>query len=202
MPMKDGREYRMIAQPFSAVESEDGACWVEGYATTVDMPYDFGRGGMKECIRRSAFDGADMSDVIFQYDHQGMVMARQRNSTLELNVDEHGLFIRANLAGCREGRDLHEGIKNGLVDRMSWAFTIAEDGWEYDEATRTAYITKVDKVFDVSAVSIPANENTVINARSYFDGVIEEEQQELLRAQEREARKRLASKLRLETGVR
>lgn len=202
MPFKEGREYRMIAQPFSANDvSEDGAMWVEGYATTVDIPYDFGRDGMKECIMRSAFDNADMSDVIFQYDHAGAVMARNRNSTLILNVDEHGLYVKADLSGCEQGRQLYEGIKNGLVDRMSWAFTVTEDGWKYDADTRTSYITQVDKVFDVSAVSIPANENTVINARSYLDGAIEKEQQELLLAQDKAARKRLAAKFRLETGV-
>ena len=200
MPMKEGREYRMISQPFQAVESDSGM-WVEGYATTVDVPYDFGRDGMKECIMKSAFDGADMSDVIFQYDHEGMVMARQRNSTLNLNLDDHGLYIKADLSGCEQGRQLYEAIKSGLVDRMSWAFTVADDGWEYNTETRTSYITKVDKVFDVSAVSIPANENTVINARSYLDGAIEMEQQELLQAQDREARKRLAAKFRMEIGV-
>ena len=200
MPIKDGREYRAIEMTKFTASDEADSYIVEGYATTFDEPYDFGRGGMKECIKRTALDHADMSDVIMQYDHSGPVMARQRNNTLAVMCDEHGLYVKADLRGSRAGRDLYESIKNGLVDRMSWAFTVAEDGWEYDPDTRTSYVTKVDKVFDVSAVSIPANEGTEISARSYFDGVIEKEQQELLkRNKDAEMRIRAAEALKLST---
>lgn len=196
MPKKEGREYRSFsASNFRALDEQDSYI-VEGYATTFDEPYDFGYDGAKECIARDALDGADMSDVIFQYDHEGRVLARQRNNTLSVMCDEHGLYVRADLGGSEQGRQLYEEIKNGLVDRMSWAFVIDKDGWEYDANTRTATITKVLKVFDVSAVSIPANGDTEIHARSYFDGVIEMEQQELLqRERERESRRRYASAL-------
>ena len=198
MAIKEGREYRAIEiTNFTASEEADSYI-VEGYATTFDDPYDFGRGGMKECINRSALDGADMSDVIFQYNHEGMVLARQRNNSLAVMCDDHGLYVKADLKGTAQGRDLHEAIKCGLVDRMSWGFTVAEDGWDYDPETRTSYVTKVDKVFDVSAVSIPANEGTEIKARSYFDGVIEAEQQELLQCKkDTEARQRLAVRMKL-----
>lgn len=175
MPIKDGREYRNIAiENFSAV---DDSYIVEGYATTFDVPYDF-MPGYQECIRKSALEGADMSDVIFQFDHNGMVMARLRNNTLSLFIDDHGLKVSADLKGSQQGRELYEAIKNGLVDRMSWAFRVAEDGWEFDKENRISYITKVEKVYDVSAVSIPANDDTEINARSYLDGVIEEMERE------------------------
>ena len=175
MPIKDGREYRNISiENFSAV---DDSYIVEGYATTFDVPYDF-MPGYQECIRKSALEGADMSDVIFQYDHNGMVMARLRNNTLSLFIDDHGLKVSADLKGSQQGRELYEAIKNGLVDRMSWAFRVAEDGWEFDKENRISYITKVEKVYDVSAVSIPANDDTEINARSYLDGVIEEMERE------------------------
>ena len=175
MPIKDGREYRNISiENFSAV---DDSYIVEGYATTFDIPYDF-MPGYQECIRKSALEGADMSDVIFQFDHNGMVMARLRNNTLSLFIDDHGLKVSADLKGSQQGRELYEAIKNGLVDRMSWAFRVAEDGWEFDKENRISYITKVEKVYDVSAVSIPANDDTEINARSYLDGVIEEMERE------------------------
>lgn len=175
MPIKDGREYRNISiENFSAV---DDSYIVEGYATTFDVPYDF-MPGYQECIRKSALEGADMSDVIFQFDHNGMVMARLRNNTLSLFIDDHGLKVSADLKGSQQGRELYEAIKNGLVDRMSWAFRVAEDGWEFDKENRISYITKVEKVYDVSAVSIPANDDTEINARSYLDGVIEEMERE------------------------
>lgn len=195
MPVKEGREYRSFALMQPA--EQEGGYIVEGYATTFDNPYDFTR-DTKEVIRRTALDGADMSDVIFQLNHEGAPMARLRNNTMTLECDDHGLKVRADLGGSQAGRDLYEAISNGLVDRMSWGFSVSKDGWEYDHATRTSYVNKVDKVFDVSAVSIPANEGTEIHARSYIDGVIEEELQELEQReaqQEKEERARIAAYL-------
>lgn len=200
MPIKDNREYRSVAT-FKALEMEDGSesMIVEGYATTFDQPYDFGWDGMKEMIKKSALDDADLSDVIFQMNHDGAVLARQRNGSLGLTIDDHGLHVRADLSGSQAGRDLYEAIRSGLMDKMSWGFIVARDGWEYDHDTRTSIITRVDKVFDVSAVSLPANEDTEIKARSYINGVIEAEQQELLqRSKDKEEREKLATLLRIQ----
>lgn len=190
MPIKEGREYRTFnASEFSA-KQEDESYIVEGYATTFDAPYDFGFSGVKEQVSRTALDEADMSDVIFQYDHKGRVLARQRNNSLVIMPDEHGLYVRADLSGSEQGRQLWEEIKNGLTDRMSWGFLVPEDGWDYDVNTRTSTITRITKVFDVSAVSIPANDDTEIKVRSYIDGVIEEmERQELSQRQSEDADK-------------
>lgn len=199
MPIKDNREYRSVAT-FKALEMEDGesSMIVEGYATTFDEPYDFGFSGMQEMIRKSALDGADLSDVIFQMNHDGQVLARQRNGSLGLTIDDHGLHVRADLSGSQTGRDLYEAIRNGLMDKMSWGFIVAEDGWEYDRESRTSIITRVEKVFDVSAVSLPANEDTEIKARSYINGVIEAEQQELLqRSKDKVEREKLAILLKI-----
>lgn len=199
MAIKEGREYRSIQMREFHTQEEDSRCIVEGYATTFDAPYDFGD-DTKECICSSALDEADMSDVIFLLNHEGQVLARQRNNTLSVMRDEHGLLVRADLSCSQSGRELYEAIKNGLIDRMSWAFTIADGGWEWNQQERTSYITKIEKVYDVSAVSRPANEDTSISARSYLDGVIEREQQELL-AQTKDAdmRKRIAIGLELST---
>ena len=190
------REYRFAA-PFE-VAGDGDSCIVEGYATTFDVPYEMeGMEGVYEVIERTALENADMTDVIFQYDHHGFVMARQRNNTLQLELDAHGLHVRADLSGSHQGRDLYEMCKNGLIDRMSWGFTVPDDGWEYDAETRTSRITKVGKVYDVSAVSIPANQNTEIHARSYLDGAIEMACQELAEKAEREeAMRRDRSELR------
>lgn len=145
-----------------------------------------------EVIDRHALDEADMSDVIMQYDHNGKVLARQSNKTLIIEPDDKGLFVCADLSKSQASKELYEEINNGLVTRMSWAFTVAEESYNKDTRTRT--ILKVKKVYDVSAVSIPANQDTEISARSYLDGVIEMERQELL-----ERRKKLLKlKLRLE----
>lgn len=186
MPMVKDREYRTMIQPLLIPQGTkekriDTDFYVEGYATTFDKPYLlYEYDGQKyfERIDRNALVGADMSDVIMQYDHTGKVLARLSNKTLGVEVTESGLFVFADLSKSRAAQDMFEEIKNELVTKMSWAFRVTEDS--YDRDTRTRTILKVAKVYDVSAVSIPANADTDISARSYFDGVIEREQQERL----------------------
>lgn len=178
-------------QPVQKEKKIDSNFYVEGYATTFE-PYElYEIDGIKyyEQIDRNAFTGADLSDVIMQYDHEGRVLARKSNNTLILETNNDGLFICADLSKSSASKDMYEDIASGLVTRMSWAFTVAED--EFDRETRTRVIKRVKKVYDVSAVSIPANNDTEINARSYFNGVIEGEKQELLE------RKRKALQLKL-----
>lgn len=201
MPIKDNREYR-IATPFEAVEAEEGQMVVEGYATTFDVPYQMEGADVFELIPRSAMEGSDTSDVIFQFDHEGPVMARTRNGSLVIEPDAHGLHVRADLSGSQAGRDLYESIKNGLIDRMSWGFMVPSDAWDYDLEANTRTITRVGKVYDVSAVSIPANQGTDIYARSAFDGEIEKAREEFAEAERRksehEVRTRMALLMELE----
>lgn len=184
MPLVKSREYRAILQPFQIPQNEkriESDFYVEGFATTFDKPYElYEWDGIKyyEAIDRHALDEADLSDVIFQYDHGGKVLARQTNKTLGIEPTEKGLFIFADLSKSIAAKEMYEEINNGLVTKMSWAFVVQED--KYDRDTRTRTITKIKKVYDVSAVSIPANGDTDISARSYFDGVIKVEKQELL----------------------
>lgn len=158
----------------------DSDYYIEGYATTWD-PYELWEvDGIKyyEQIDRKAFDEADLSDIIMQYDHEGKVFARNSNGTLIVEPDDHGFFIAADLSKSEAAKEMYNEIKEGLVTKMSWAFRVAEDS--YDRDTRTRKILKVKKVYDVSAVSIPANNGTDISARSYLDGVIEVEKREAL----------------------
>ena len=179
MAIRSEREYRTIQLPdiqFRAVEEEEPNYIVEGYATTFNDPYvmmEFDGVKYKEEIDRDALLDADMGDVIFLYNHEGMVFARKANGTLQLSPNDKGLYIRADLSSTEASRQMFESIKAGLVTQMSWAFTIEDE--EYDEKKHLRSIRKVKKVYDVSAVSIPANPNTDISARSYWDGVIEEE---------------------------
>lgn len=200
MPYKPAeREYRAIVLPLQTQETNkriDTDYYVEGYATTFDEPYLlYEIDGIKyyEKIDRNALEGADISDVIMQYDHQGKVLARLSNGTLGIEPTEKGLFIYADLSKSQEARELYEEIKNGLVTKMSWAFTVADE--EYDKETRTRIIKRIKKVYDVSAVSIPANDGTIISARSFINGVIEKEQQELLE------RRKKKIKLLIDMGV-
>lgn len=172
--------------------------YVEGYATTFNEPYVlYEYDGVKymETIDRNALDGADMSDIIFLYDHEGNVLARKSNGTLIVEPDEHGLFVAADLSKSAAARNMFEEIQNGLVNKMSWAFQVREDS--YDRLTHTRTIKRMQKVYDVSAVSRPANPSTDISARSWLDGVIEAEKAERLAAVAAE-RKRQKIKILLE----
>lgn len=175
MVQTDKRSFTIEAR---AAEDAEGM-YVEGYAATFNSPtvlYSFDGVDYKEVIDARAFDGADMSDVIFNYDHSGKVMARTRNSTLELSTDSRGLRIRARLDGTAEGRNLFQEIQGGYVDRMSFQFSVAEDS--YDRSSQTRKILRVKKLYDVSAVSIPAYNDTSISARSYFEAEAEKEKRE------------------------
>lgn len=140
--------------------------YVEGYAVRFDSPtvlFEYSGTEYKEQIDRHAFDGALMEDVIFNYNHGGKVLARTRNDTLWLTVDDTGVFVRARLDGTEEGRKLYEEIAGGYIDRMSFAFTVREEG--YDEEDHLWTIQKVKRLYDVSAVDIPAYDDTSIAAR-------------------------------------
>ena len=192
MPIRNDREYRK-AEPFKA---EEDSYIVEGYASTF-APYTLwfeGDTEIREQIDPHAFDEADMSDVIMQYDHQGRVFARVSNNTLDISTDDHGLKVRADLSKTESARQLYEEIKSGMITQMSFAFSIQEDAYDKKEHLRT--VTKIRKLYDVSAVSIPANPGTEISARSFAEGVIEQERLERAAAEERE-RKIQILKLRL-----
>lgn len=179
--LSDGREYR--AMTMSVREAgKDNEMIVEGYATTFNQPYmlydsrDF---KIVEQIAPTAFDGCDMSDVIMQYNHEGRVFARNKNGTMTLSVDAIGLKVTANLGGTEIGQQLYGEIKGKYTDKMSFGFVVAEDkqsvvvDHENNVETVTRTITKIKKLYDVSAVSIPANDMTSISARRYADGVID-----------------------------
>ncbi len=180
--MDDGREYRSMVMTVRAAEDNGESMIVEGYATTFNQPYLLFDGRyykVWEQIAPTAFDECDMSDVIMQYDHEGRVFARNKNGTLTLAVDAVGLKMTASLGGTDIGRQLYQEIKGGYTDKMSFGFVVAEDqrvssvDHENDVETITRTITKIKKLYDVSAVSIPANDMTSISARRYADGVID-----------------------------
>ena len=198
MPVKiDEREYRNIETgQMETRTAEDGAMIVEGYATTFNQPYTLYREKnmiVREQVDQAAFAETDMSDAIMQYDHVGRVFARVKNGTLGLESDGHGLKIRANLGGTEIGRQLFEEIQGGYTNKMSFGFTVADQKRtrSKDEDGNTVVlrtITKIGKLFDVSAVSLPANDATEISARSIGDGLIAEAMKEI-QADEERARK-------------
>lgn len=212
----EGRQYRDIdVSSFERRAEEDGERIVTGYATTFGQPYELYRDSwngyvyiVREQVDPSAFDNTDMKDVIMQYNHEGRVFARTGNGTLELDPDEHGLHIRANLGGTEIGRQLYEEIEGGYTDKMSFGFRVGKDKREEteerDEEKGTTTVTvlrtilSISKLYDVSAVSIPANDGTSISSRNFAEGVIDEVRKEIA---EREKRNRQKQKIRIMTEV-
>lgn len=194
--LDEGRQYRNVAS-FERREAEDGKI-VEGYATVFNQPYElwsYDGYTVVEQIDAHAFDETDMSDVIMQYNHEGRVFARVSNDTLTLEADDVGLHIRADLGGTELGRQLYEEIDGGYTDKMSFGFRVKEDKREVTEDHETGNITvlrtitKIEKLYDVSAVSLPANDATSISARSFGEGVIAEIKEERLAREKRERQK-------------
>ena len=211
MPVKSNREYRNMAmtakEQTDSEQEQDNKMIVRGYASTFNEPYTLFRDEdlqFDEVVDVDAFKNTDMSDVIMQYDHEGRVFARQSNNTLTVTPDERGLLIEADLGGTELGRQLYEEIRGGYTNKMSFGFTVDDEDIDESEdeegrllVTRT--IKSIRKLYDVSAVSIPANDATEISVRSLTDGVIEKAQAERLAAEALELRKRkMMMRLKLE----
>lgn len=191
--LDEGRQYRAVVELRAL---EDGGV-VEGYASTFNQPYElfsFDGVTVREQVDPHAFDECDLSDVIMQYDHAGRVFARGSNGTLAVAPDDRGLHIRADLSGTEIGRQLYEEIRGGYTTKMSFGFRVGADTRlqteEEGNIDLLRTITRIDKVYDVSAVSLPANDATSISARSFSEGVIAEVKGEIL-ARKRERQKKI-----------
>ncbi len=189
---KTDREFRAFRSfELKELRSEEGERqdYVHGVPVVFNTPtclFEYEGVKFYEQIDRHAFDNCDMSDVIFNYNHGGRVAARIRNNTLKLAINDVGMEMDAFLGGTQFGRDLLEDIRGGYIDKMSFAFVVAEDGEEYDQATHTRTITRIKKLYDVSAVDIPAYDTTSISARDFFSEEYEKEKRALEQAKLRE----------------
>ena len=176
---------------------------IEGYAITFNSPATH---GYTEIISDRALDNTDMSDVPLKYNHEDshLIMARTRNKSLELKKDEKGLLIKAELIDTQSNKDIYKSIKAGLIDKMSFAFTVRGDEYDYDTDTRT--ITDIDKLYDVSVVDMPFYDSTSVYARGENDEFLtrreelRKEHEEQIKEEERKAtlekaKKELLSKL-------
>lgn len=187
MPILKDRQYRAL--PFATPPQEekknkfDSDCYVEGYAAKYERYVLFTSGDqivyeefMPECFR-----DCDMSDIIFQFDHAGKVFARQSNNTLTVEPDSIGLFICADLSKTSAARSMYEDIDSGLVTKMSWGFMPDYDTLEVIENGNEVTIRhhRILKIYDVSAVSIPANNDTEIQARNFANGAIDKVMKEI-----------------------
>lgn len=196
------KETRLLEVELRTPE-EDNKMIIEGYAITFNSPATH---GYTEIISDRALDNTDMTDVPLKYNHEDshLIMARTRNKSLELKKDEKGLLIKAELIDTQSNKDIYKSIKAGLIDKMSFAFTVRGDEYDYDTDTRT--ITDIDKLYDVSVVDMPFYDSTSVYARGENDEFLtrreelRKEHEEQIKEEERKqalekAKKELLSKL-------
>ena len=198
---KDTAQTRALAVFSSGHETRriDSEHYVEGYAARYEpyvLYYDYDGQPVYERFERGCFDNCDMSDIIMQYDHEGKVLARNSNGSLIVETTDEGLFVAADLGRTEAARDLYADIEAGMVTKMSWRFRCGN--YYFDKDTRTIVHLTVKKIYDVSAVSIPANDNTEINARAWVDGEIAQAARSEAELDER--RRKLRAKINITLG--
>jgi HK97 family phage prohead protease len=192
MTMKSKPERRFIE--IRAVDNDENKMLIEGYAITYDQPatHQYGSRKFTETIKRGALDKTDMKDVPMRYNHNDnvMIMARTRNKSLKLTKDEKGLKVEADLLDTQSNRDLYKGIQEGLIDKMSFAFTVADGGdtWTFGEKETVREVNDIARLYDVSVVDTPFYDSTSIYARSLE--LLESEERRLDSVRELELRKR------------
>ncbi len=168
---KKNDEQRLIE--IRAVDNQDDKMTIEGYAIVFEEPatHQYGNESFTETIKRGALDNTDMKDVPLRYNHNDnvMIMARTRNKSLRLIVDEKGLLIQADLIDTQSNRDAYKAIQEGLIDKMSFAFRVADGGdkWSFGENETTREVHNIERLFDVSIVDMPFYDATSIYSRSF-----------------------------------
>lgn len=163
---KKTQEIRMTEM--RAIQNDENRMKIEGYAVVFDSPSHPIYGEWIEYIDKNAFNGCDMKDVVLRYNHKDSypIMARTKNRSLQLLIDDRGLKITADLIDTAANRDLYKSIQEGLVDKMSFRFSVSKNDWDYSTTPTTRKILQFDKIFDVSIVDEPAYEATEVYARS------------------------------------
>ena len=201
MPIRDDREYRNLGTFEIRAEESEKDYRVTGYASTFEPYLMFEDEGVQyfERIAPTAFDDADMSDVVFLRDHTGRVLARTKNDALRLSTDQHGLLTDTDLGLTEASREMYEDISTGNYTQMSFSFVVARDGEHFEDSDQkvTRVIDRIAKVYDVSAVAFPANPGTDIGVsyRDLFNGEIERRRAERLKAKFERERLKLKIKL-------
>lgn len=179
-PANNDDENKQLVEGYAAVFNQRALIWESEWSGWKYM----------EVIDSNAFNGADMSDTVFKYNHGdvAMILARASNNTLTMNTDDKGLRISADIIDTNNGTDVYKLIKRGDLNKMSFAFTVKSERTEVDKENKiyTRTITAFDKIYDVAVVDFPAYDGTSIQARSkeYFVDLEKD-------LQEKQRRKRL-----------
>ena len=164
--MNNNKEYREAQHTETTSDMQ-----IQGYALLFEQPTIlFEEDGIKykEVIDQHALDGVDLFDVCLRYNHDEghTILARTRGGSLNLTVDENGLYFEAKIADTTQGRDIYTLIKDGLISGCSFGFVVKEDS--YDVKTHTRRILSFDKIYEISVVDLPAYEGATVSARDHF----------------------------------
>ena len=147
-------------------EEDEQKMVLEGYAIVFDQETLIGdkEKGFIESIDRNALKNANMKDVPMKYNHDDsfLIIARTRNNSLRLTVDDIGLKVRAELIDTDSNKDIYKMVKAGLLDKMSFAFTVSSQKIDRSGDIPKRTITDIDRLYDVSIVDLPAYDQTSI----------------------------------------
>lgn len=194
--MKNTKEIRFFAENVEVKNNKENPneMLVEGYAVVFDSPATH---GFTEIIKKGALDNCNMKDVPLKYNHNDsfLILARTRNGSLSLEVDDRGLKVRAKLIDTTSNIDIYKSLKAGLLDKMSFAFTVSDEEWDASSDTRT--ITGIDCLYDVSIVDTPFYDTTEIYARALNTLDNEKKKLDNLRAKRKLKKRKLLLKLRV-----
>ena len=172
------KEVRAFNFEVRAEQNEEHGHFLAGTPIVFDAESDLG--WCSEIIERTALDNADLRDVRFLINHNTdmIPLARSRNnnenSTMQLSVNETGMDIRVDLdtENNTDARSLYSAVERGDISGMSFMFTVGEDKWlDAKSEHPTRMIRAIDKVFEVSAVTWPAYEQTSLEARGLSDAL-------------------------------
>ncbi len=198
--MSKQKEIRLAEVELTEVEDK---MILEGYAIIYNDETLIGdeEYGFYETVSPDAITADAIKDVPMKYNHNDafLIIARTKNGSLELTSDDIGLKVKAELLDTQTNRDIYKMVKSGLLDKMSFAFTVKEQIWNHDGNIPKRLITKIDRLYDVSIVDIPVYDNTSIFARSLESMDLELRAMDLAKKKDREVliRKRLNLKIKI-----
>ena len=178
---------------------------IEGYAIVFNQETLIGdrEHGFTEVIDKRSLDGANLEDVPLKYNHTDnrLILARTRNGSLTFQIDDHGLKIRAELIDTQSNRDVYKSIVAGLLDKMSFAFTVKSQSWDRSGEVPKRTITQIDRLYDVSVVDLPAYEGTSIDALTRSLEIADAELGALENVKNEQMRQVIRKRLKLKTNI-
>ena len=168
-----GYERRNYNFEVRSEQKSDNVVTLRGLAVVFDSVTNIGP--FDEVISKSALDNTNLKDVRFLVNHDvnKIPLARSRNnnenSTLRLNVTDKGLEFEADVdTRNTEASNLVNAVQRGDITGMSFMMLIRDGGYKWDDLKKEhpkRTITDISDIFEISAVTFPAYEDTDLSLR-------------------------------------